>query len=403
MGCNRYSHKREIKRVRPGGIFMKWLAETVKKSPPSLLGKLLEISAEYKNVISLGLGEPDFDTPPHIAEAGIQALKEGFTHYTSNFGIPELRGAIQEKLEKDNSVSVELDEIIATMGTGTAIDLLMRSVLNPGDEVLVQDPGYFNYIFIAAYIGAKAVPVHVKEENSFSLSPEDLEEKITEKTKLLILNSPANPTGSIIPEKSLKKIADIAIEYDLLVLTDEIYEKLIYDDTHFSILSVPEMKERCILVNGFSKAYAMTGWRIGYAAGCKEIIQKMGEIQVYSGICPPGVSQKAAAAALKGDQSCIGRMQEEYKKRRAYMVNRLNDMGIPTVMPKGAFYAFPNISEYGTSEDMWKLFLDRAGVSVTPGTMFGVYGKGYLRFSYANSLENLGKALDKIEEVINHV
>lgn len=382
---------------------MNRIAETVKSAPPSLIGKLLKISAEYKNVISLGLGEPDFDTPAHIREAGIQALREGFTHYTSNFGIPELREAVKEKLEKENNIYVETDEVMVTMGAGTAIDLLMRTVLNPGDEVLVQDPGYFNYIFIAHYIGAKIVPVRVKEENSFSLNPEDLEEKITDKTKLLIINSPANPTGSVIGEKNLRKIADLAMERDLLVLTDEIYEKLIYDEPHFSVLSVPEMKERCILINGFSKAYAMTGWRIGYAAGCREIIEKMGEIQVYSGVCPPSVSQKAAVAALKGDQTFIKEMREEYRRRRPYLVNGLNKIGIKTVMPQGAFYAFPNISEYGKSEDVWKLFLERAQVSVTPGTAFGVYGEGYLRFSYSNSLENIGKALERIEEVIKNV
>ncbi len=217
---------------------------------------------------------------------------------------------------------------------------------------------------------------------------------------MLIINSPANPTGSIISENYLKKIADIAVDRDLLVLTDEIYEKLIYDETHFSVLSIPEMKERCILVNGFSKAYAMTGWRIGYAAGCREIIEKMGNIQAYSGICPPGVSQKAAVAALKGDQHFIEEMRKEYDKRRKYLVNRLNTMGIPTATPKGAFYAFPNVARYGTSEEVWKLFLEKAHVSTTPGTAFGGYGEGYLRFSYANSMENIGKALDNIEEVI---
>ncbi|KYK38031.1 MAG: pyridoxal phosphate-dependent aminotransferase [Theionarchaea archaeon] len=379
---------------------MKWIADTVKSAPPSVLDKLLEIASEYTDVISLGLGEPDFDTPDHIIQAGINALKEGATHYTSNFGNLELREAIQEKLKKDNNITVGTDEIMCSMGAGTAIDLFMRVVLNPGEEVIVQDPGYFNYIYIGAYLGAEVVPIHVKEENDFSLNPADLKEHITDKTKVVVINSPANPTGSIIPEKYLREIADIAIKNDLLVLTDEIYEKLIYDESHFSILSVPEMKERCVLVNGFSKAYAMTGWRIGYAAGCKEIIEKMGNIQAYSGICPPGVSQKAALAALQGDQKCVEDMRKEYDKRRKYLVERLNTMGIPTVMPKGAFYAFPNISEYGTSEQVWKLFLDKAHVSTSPGTIFGGHGEGYLRFSYANSLENIGKALDNIEEVV---
>lgn len=379
---------------------MKWIAEPIRNAPPSVLDIILKIASEYTDVISLGLGEPDFDTPDHVVEAGIQALREGCTHYTSNFGNLELREAVREKLKKENTIDVGTDEIICTAGAGTAIDLLMRAVLTPGDEVIVQDPGYFNYIYIGAYVGATVVPVHVKEENDFSLYPDDLEEKITEKTKLLIINSPANPTGSIIPENYLRKIADIAMEKDILVLTDEIYEKLIYDESHFSVLSIPEMKERCVLINGFSKAYAMTGWRIGYAAGCKEVIEKMGNIQAYSGICPPAVSQKAAVAALQGDQVCVEEMRQEYDKRRKYLVDRLNTMGIPTVMPKGAFYAFPNVTEYGTSEEVWKLFLDKAGVSTTPGTAFGGYGEGYVRFSYANSLENIGKALDNIEEVI---
>lgn len=379
---------------------MKWIADTVRNAPPSVLDKLLEIASEYTDVISLGLGEPDFDTPDHIIQAGIRALQEGATHYTSNFGNVELREAIQEKLERDNDIAVDTDEILCSMGAGTAIDLFMRVVLNPGEEVIVQDPGYFNYIYIGAYLGAEVVPIHVKGENNFSLNPADLKEHITNKTKVLVINSPANPTGSIIPEKYLREIADIAIQNDLVVLTDEIYEKLIYDESHFSILSIPEMKERCVLVNGFSKAYAMTGWRIGYAAGCKEIIEKMGNIQAYSGICPPGVSQKAALAALQGDQRCVEDMRKEYDKRRKYLVNRLNTMGIATVMPKGAFYAFPNVREYGTSEQVWKLFLDKAHVSTSPGTIFGGHGEGYLRFSYANSLENIGKALDNIEEVI---
>jgi aminotransferase len=390
----------KIKRIRTGGIHMKWIAKTIKNAPPSLLGEILEISSEYKDVISLGLGEPDFDTPPHIVEAGADALKKGHTHYTSNFGSFKLRKAIQEKLQKDNNITVDTEEVIATAGAGTAIDLFMRTVLNPQDEVIVPDPGYFNYRYIGFYIGATVVPLHVKEKNEFSVNPEDLEELITEKTKLIILNSPSNPTGSIISEKKLREIANIAMDYDLLVLTDEIYEKLIYDASHFSILSIPEMKERCVLVNGFSKAYAMTGWRIGYAAGCREIIQKMGEVQVYSGICPPSASQEGGTAALQGDQTCVEEMRKEYNKRRVYLVDRLNAMGFPTVMPKGAFYAFSNITEYGTSTEVWKLLLEKAGVATGPGAMFGEYGEGYLRLSYATSLENIKKALDNIEGVI---
>ena len=383
---------------------MKWIADSIENSPPSIIGKLLSIASEYKDVISLAIGEPDLDTPEHIIKAGIDALKTKYTHYTSNFGFLELREAIAEKLDKENDFKVDpKNEIIVTCGAGVAIDLFMRTVLNPGDEVIVQDPGYFNYIYVSAFLDAKVVPLHVKEENEFSLKPEDLEEKITEKTKLLIINSPANPTGSVIPEKDLRKIADIAIENDLLVLTDEIYEKLIYDEKHFSIASIPEMKERCVLINGFSKAYAMTGWRVGYAAGNREIINKMGVIGAYTTICAPAVSQKAAISALKGNQECVEEMRKEYDKRRRYIVKRLNEIGIPTVMPKGAFYAFPNISQYGNSEKVWKLFLEKANVSTTPGTAFGRYGEGYLRFSYANSLENIEKALNNIEKVVKNV
>ena len=379
---------------------MTWIADAVQNAPPSVLETVLTITAEYTDVISLGLGEPDFDTPAHIVKAGITALKEGYTHYTSNFGSLELREAVKEKLKKENNCDVDTNEIVCTAGVGTAIDLFMRTVLNPEDVVIVQDPGYFNYLYIGTFIGARVVPLPLKEENRFAVNPDDLKDIITEKTKAIIINSPENPTGSVIPEKHLRKIADIVIENDLLVLTDEIYEKLIYDESHFSLLSLPEMKDRCILVNGFSKAYAMTGWRIGYAAGCKEIIEKMGMMQVYSGICPPSVSQKAAVAALKGDQECVERMRKEYDKRRMYLVDRLNDMGIPTAIPNGAFYTFPNISAFGTSEKVWKLFLDKAGVASMPGTAFGDYGEGYLRFSYATSLENIEKALDSIEEVL---
>ena len=383
---------------------MKWIADSIKNAPPSVLEKVLKIASEHKDVISLSIGEPDLDTPGHIIEAGIKALKTKYTHYTSNLGFLDLRKAIAEKLDKENNFKVDPEnEIIVTCGAGTAIDLFMRAVLNPGDEVIVQDPGYFNYIYVGAFLNTKVVPVHVKEENNFSLKPEDLEEKITEKTKLLIINSPANPTGSVIPEKDLRRIADIAIENDLLVLTDEIYEKLIYNEKHFSIASIPEMKERCVLINGFSKAYAMTGWRVGYAAGNREIINKMGIISVYTTICAPAVSQRAALAALRGDQRCVEEMRREYDKRRRYMVKRLNEIGVPTVMPKGAFYTFPNVSQYGSSEEVWKLFLEKAKVSTTPGTAFGRYGEGYLRFSYANSMENIEKALNNIEEVIKNV
>jgi len=378
---------------------MKWIADNVRNAPPSALDRLMNI--KHKDVISLTLGEPDFDTPEHIIKAGIEALKTKCTHYTSNLGILKLREAIAEKLEKENNFKVDPEsEIMVTCGAGTAIDLLMRAVLNPGDEVIVQDPGYFNYIYISAFIDAKLVPLHVKEANDFSLKPEELEEKITKKTKLLVLNSPENPTGSVISEKDLRRIADIAMENDFLVLTDEIYEKLIYDEKHFSIASIPEMKERCVLINGFSKAYAMTGWRVGYIAGCKEIINKMGMMGVYTQICAPAVSQMAALEALKGDQKCVEEMRKEYNKRRLYAVKRLNEIGIPTVMPKGAFYVFPNISEYGSSEEVWKLFLEKAKVSTTPGTAFGKHGEGYLRLSYANSLENIERALDSIEAMI---
>ncbi len=369
-----------------------------------MLEEILNIASEYEGVTSLSIGEPDFDTPDHIIEAGKEALESEYTHYTSNFGLSELRNAIAEKLTRENNVNVDPEEeVMVTCGAGNAIDLLMRAVLDPGDEVLVQDPGYFNYIYVGAFLNASVVPVQVKEKNKFALTPDDLEEKITENTKLLILNSPANPTGSVISEKNLRKIADIVIENDLLVLTDEIYEKLIYGEKHFSIASIPEMKERCVLINGFSKAYAMTGWRIGYAAGKKEIIHSMGMIGVYTSICAPAVSQRAALAALEGDQSCVEEMRKEYDTRRQYLVKRLNEMGIPTVMPKGAFYVFPNISQYGTSEEVWKRFLEEANVSVTPGTAFGTYGEGYLRLSYANSMENIEKAMDNIEEVIKNV
>ncbi|MEA1993686.1 MAG: pyridoxal phosphate-dependent aminotransferase [Euryarchaeota archaeon] len=382
---------------------MRWTADTIKNAPPSVLEKLLGIAVEYEDLISLAIGEPDLDTPEYIIEAGKKALDEGYTHYTSNFGMIELRKAIAEKLERENNVTVAPDEVIVTCGAGTAIDLLMRAVLDPGDEVIVQDPGYFNYRYLSAFLNTKLVPVHAREENDFSISPRDVEEKITDRTKLLVINSPANPTGSVIPEKDLRKIADIAVENDIFVVSDEIYEKLIYDEDHFSITSIDGMKERSVLINGFSKAYAMTGWRIGYAAGNKEIINTMGMIGAYTSICAPGVSQKAAVAALKGDQSCIEKMRQEYDKRRRYIINRLNDVGIPTVMPKGAFYAFPNISEYGSSEEVWKLFLEKAGVAATPGTAFGEYGEGYLRFSYANSIGNIENALNNIEKVIKNV
>lgn len=376
------------------------ISNGVDKAPPSKFEEAVKASQEIKGLISLSIGEPDFDTPRHIARAGIDAIERGWTHYTSNFGIRELREEIAKKMKKENKIDTNPKEVIITTGASMAIDLAMRLLLNPGDEVIVQDPGYFNYIYESYFIGAKLVSVKVKEENDFVLMADDLEDKMTDKTKLLVINSPANPTGAVIKEKELGKIADKCMGKEIFIISDEIYEKMIYDEKHFSIASLPEMKEKTITINGFSKAYAMTGWRIGYAVGDKKLIEKMRTMQMYINICPPSMSQWAALAALQESQKCVEEMLEEYKKRREYLLKRLGEMGIPCVKPAGAFYAFPNISSFGSSEEVWKFFMNEARVSTTPGNTFGENGEGYLRISYANSLKNIEKAMNQIEKAL---
>jgi len=376
------------------------IAQGIRDAPPSKFEQSLKAAEEVKDLISLSIGEPDFSTPKHISEAGIQAIKEGYTHYTNNYGLLDLRKAIASKMKKVNQVDVDHTGVLMTAGASLAIDMAMRLFLESGDEVIIQDPGYFNYIYESYFIGAKIIPVKLHEENSFSLRAMDVEDLISQQTKLLVLNSPQNPTGSVIPERELRKIADICLEHDIYVISDEIYEYLIYGEKHFSIASIPEMLDISLTLNGFSKAYAMTGWRIGYAVGNPAFIQKMGTMQMYINICAPSMSQRAALAALNGPQDCVTNMVKEYKRRRSYLLTRLREMNIPCVNPGGAFYAFPNISFLGSSDDIWRFLIDKAHVSTTPGNMFGDQGEGYLRLSYANSLSNIEQALDRIEKIV---
>jgi len=376
------------------------IAHGIRDAPPSKFEQSLRAAEEVTDLISLSIGEPDFSTPTHISEAGIQAIQEGYTHYTNNYGLLDLRKAIASKMKTVNHVDVDHTGVLVTAGASLAIDMAMRLFLEPGDEVIIQDPGYFNYIYESYFIGAKIIPVKLHEETSFSLRAIDVEDLISPHTKLLVLNSPQNPTGSVIPETELRKIADVCLEHDIYVISDEIYEYLIYGEKHFSIASIPEMLDISIILNGFSKAYAMTGWRIGYAVGNPAFIQKMGTMQMYINICAPSISQRAALAALNGPQDCVTNMVKEYERRRSYLLTRLRKMDIPCVTPGGAFYAFPNISCLGSSDDVWRLFIDKAHVSTTPGNMFGAQGEGYLRLSYANSLSNIEQALDRIETVV---
>ena len=365
-----------------------------------VLAKAQDLERQGRNIIHFEIGEPDMETPETIVKAGIQAIKDKKTHYTPSIGILELRRAVQNEIEKTRGYRPDLEQILIVPGLKPGIFFSMLAVVNPGDEVIFQDPGYPTYGSVTSSLGAKSVLVPLFEENEFRMNPDDIKSRINNKTKLIIVNSPQNPTGSVIPETELRKIADICLEHDIYVISDEIYEYLIYGEKHFSIASIPEMLDISITLNGFSKAYAMTGWRIGYAVGNPAFIQKMGTMQMYINICAPSMSQRAALAALNGPQDCVTNMVKEYKRRRSYLLTRLQKMGIPCVTPGGAFYAFPNISCLGSSDDIWRLLIDEAHVSTTPGNMFGAQGEGYLRLSYANSLSNIEKALDRIEKVV---
>ncbi|MCM1063178.1 MAG: aminotransferase class I/II-fold pyridoxal phosphate-dependent enzyme [Eubacterium sp.] len=381
------------------------LADKVVEIKPSGIRKFFDIVSEMKEAISLGVGEPDFDTPWHIREEGIYSLERGRTIYTSNSGLKELRQEISNYIRRKHGVAYDpMSEILVTVGGSEAIDIGLRAMINPGEEVLIPQPSYVSYEPCAILAGGRPVIINLKEENEFRLTAEELEAAITDKTKMLILPFPNNPTGAIMERKDLEAIAEVVVKHDIFVMSDEIYGELTYKDKHVSIVELPGMKERTVLINGFSKAYAMTGWRLGYACGPKEILQQMTKIHQFAIMCAPTTSQYAAVEALKNGDDDVAEMRTAYNQRRRFLMNAFREMGLECFEPYGAFYVFPCIKEFGmTSDEFATRFLEEEKVAVVPGTAFGDCGEGYLRISYAYSLEHLKVAIGRLEHFINRL
>lgn len=380
------------------------LAKQVVDIKPSGIRKFFDIVSEMKDAISLGVGEPDFDTPWHIRDEGIYSLEKGHTKYTSNAGLRTLREEIGNYLYHTQGVRYHADrEVLVTVGGSEAIDIGMRAIINPGvgEEVLIPQPSYVSYEPCAVLAGAKPVIINLKEENEFRLTAEELLNAVTEKTKLLILPFPNNPTGAIMEREDLEAVAKIAIEKDFIVMSDEIYGELTYKGKHISIAGLPGMKERTILINGFSKAYAMTGWRMGYACGPANIIEQMTKIHQFAIMCAPTTGQYAGIEALRNGEEDIVEMRTAYNQRRRYLMHAFREMGLQCFEPFGAFYVFPCIKEFGmTSEEFASRFLEEEKVAAVPGTAFGESGEGFLRISYAYSLEKLKVAMERLERFI---
>ena len=381
------------------------LSKTITTIKPSGIRKFFDIVSEMDDAISLGVGEPDFDTPWHIRDEGIYSLEKGRTFYTSNAGLKELRVEIANYLDRRFGLNYHPEqEMLITVGGSEAIDIAMRAMLDPGDEVLIPQPSYVSYVPCAVLANGVPVIIELKAENEFRLTAEELEAAITPKTKLLVLPFPNNPTGSVMERKDLEAIAKVIEKYDLYVLSDEIYAELTYLEKHVSIASLPGMKERTILISGFSKSHAMTGWRLGYACGPAVIIKQMLKIHQFAIMCAPTTSQYAAVEAMKNGDADVAMMREEYNGRRRYLMKRFKDMGLECFEPFGAFYAFPCIKEFGmTSDEFATRLLNAKKVAVVPGTAFGDCGEGFLRISYAYSLDDLKEALDRVEEFITEL
>ncbi len=378
------------------------LSDIVETIKPSGIRKFFDIVSEMKDAISLGVGEPDFDTPWHIRDEGIYALSKGKTFYTSNAGLKELREEICKYLKRTQNIEYNpLKEVIVTVGGSEAIDIGLRAIVNYGDEVIIPQPAYVSYEPCTILAGAKPVIINLKAENEFRLTAEELENAITDKTKVLILPFPNNPTGAIMEREDLEKIAKIIIKHDLYVMSDEIYSELTYKGEHISIASIAGMKERTILINGFSKAYAMTGWRLGYACGPEAIIKQMTKIHQFAIMCAPTTSQYAAVEALKNGDEDVKMMRQAYNQRRRFLLNAFKEMNVKCFEPYGAFYVFPCIKEFGmTSEEFATRFLEEEKVAAVPGNAFGDSGEGYLRISYAYSLENLKIAMERFKRFV---
>ncbi|MBE5844262.1 MAG: aminotransferase class I/II-fold pyridoxal phosphate-dependent enzyme [Butyrivibrio sp.] len=381
------------------------LADKIVDIKPSGIRKFFDVVKTMDGAISLGVGEPDFDTPWHIRDEGIYSLEKGRTFYTSNSGLRELKVEICNYLKRKQNVQYDPDtQVLVTVGGSEAIDLALRAMINPGDEVLIPQPSYVSYEPCAILAGAVPVIIELKEENEFRLTAKEILENVTDKTKILVLPFPNNPTGAIMERKDLEEIAEVIKEKDLFVLSDEIYSELTYTDKHVSIVEIPGMYERTILINGFSKSFAMTGWRLGYACGPVEIIEQMTKIHQFAIMCAPTTSQYAAVEALKNGDEDVAMMKEQYNQRRRYLLNEFKKMNLPCFEPFGAFYIFPNISHLGmTSDEFCNKLLEEEKLAVVPGTAFGDCGEGFVRISYAYSLEDLKKAIERLKRFIeNH-
>lgn len=381
------------------------LSQRITGIQPSGIRKFFDVVSEMPDAISLGVGEPDFDTPWHIRDEGIYSLEKGRTFYTSNAGLKELKIEISHFLQRRYTLSYDFNkEIIITVGGSEAIDAAMRAMLDPGDEVLIPQPSFVAYEPCAILANGVPVIIDLKEENDFRLTKEQLQAAITPKSKLVVFPFPNNPTGAVMEKKDIEEIAELIIENDLFVISDEIYSELTYLENHVSIASIEGMKERTIVINGLSKSHAMTGWRLGYACGPAVIIEQMLKIHQFAIMCAPTISQYAAIEALRNGDADVEYMREEYNGRRRFLIHRFKEMGLSCFEPYGAFYMFPNIKEFQmTSEEFATRFLREEQVAVVPGTAFGSCGEGFLRISYAYSLENLKAAIDRMEHFINRL
>lgn len=379
------------------------LSDKVIDIKPSGIRKFFDIVQDMKDVISLGVGEPDFDTPWHIRDEGIYSLEKGRTFYTSNSGLKDLKQEVSNYVKRTQGITYDqASQVFITVGGSEAIDLAMRAMVNPGDEVLIPQPSYVSYEPCAILADAVPVIIDLKEENEFRLTAKELEDSITDKTKILVLPFPNNPTGAIMEKSDLEAIAKVIIEHDLYVISDEIYSELTYKDKHVSIISLPGMAERTIYINGFSKAYAMTGWRLGYACGPENIISQMIKIHQFAIMCAPTTSQYAGVEALRNGDEDVAVMKKEYDRRRKYLLHEFDKMGIDCFEPYGAFYVFPNIKKFGLSSDDFAMqLLEKEKLAVVPGTAFGDCGEGFIRISYAYSLEDLKKALERLKHFID--
>ena len=381
-----------------------FVSDKIKNIKPSGIRKFFDIANSIEDCISLGVGEPDFDTPCHITEEGIYSLEQGRTFYTSNQGLPELREEIAKWNKRKYNLDYSKEEIIITCGGSEAIDIALRATLNPGDEVIILEPNYVCYEPDIILAGGVPIKIKLKNENEFRLTPEELESVITPKTKILLMNYPNNPTGAIMAKENLEKIAKVIIKHDLLVISDEIYSELTYEGKHFSIGALPGMRDRTITINGFSKTYSMTGWRLGYVMGPKEIMDQVKKIHQFVIMSAPTISQYAGLEALRNGDNDIERMKKEYDKRRKYLLKEFNRLGLPCFEPKGAFYIFPDIRKYNmSSEEFATELLNKEHVVVVPGTAFGDSGEGFIRISYAYSQDALKEAIKRIERFLKSI